>query len=270
MNHHVSTATEPFRAFESRRTWYLPIKSLLDFVVGLTLLILLAPVMILAAVLIKLTSKGPAFFLQTRVGKDGRTFQIIKLRSMRQDAESGTGPVWCREKDDRITPIGHVLRATHIDEFPQLINVIKGDMSLVGPRPERPEFVHKFDLQIEGYSVRTMVRPGITGIAQLRLPPDTDLNSVCNKLEFDQYYVRNVGPWLDFLTLACTCWHFVVSLFDSVVPKAMRVPTQSQVRAELKRLRAAHPAVEPTPTERPEPVRPLHAERALAETAPVR
>lgn len=267
MNHHVSTATEPFRAFESRRAWYLPIKSLCDFVVGLGLLILLAPVIVFAALLVKLTSKGPAFYLQTRVGKDGRSFRIIKLRSMRQDAESGTGAVWCKEKDDRITPIGNLLRATHIDEFPQLINVIKGDMSLVGPRPERPEFVHKFDLQIEGYSVRTMVRPGITGIAQLRLPPDTDLSSVCNKLEFDQYYVRNIGPWLDFITLVCTCWHFVRSLVESVVPNRLRLPTQSQVRTELKRLRVAPPAAEPK--DRPEPARPLHAERALAESAPV-
>src|SRR5690349_4585857 len=165
-------------AVQPRQGWYLPLKSSIDFIIGLALLVLLSPVIAVSALLVKLTSKGPAFYLQTRVGKDGRLFRMIKLRSMREDAEAGTGAVWCRTKDDRITPIGLVLRATHIDEFPQLINVVKGDMSLIGPRPERPEFVREFERDIDGYAERLRIRPGITGIAQLRLPPDTDLDSV--------------------------------------------------------------------------------------------
>lgn len=267
MKHLASKSRDSLSDFESLHGWYLPVKSLIDFVVGLTLLALLSPIILLSAALVKLTSRGPAFYFQTRVGKDGRTFRIIKLRSMRVDAESGTGAVWCKEKDDRITPIGKLLRATHLDEFPQLINVIKGDMSLVGPRPERPEFVHQFELQIEGYSVRTMVRPGITGIAQLRLPPDTDLNSVREKLEFDQYYVRHVSPWLDGLTLVGTGWHFLASLFDSIVPAGMRIPTQDQVRLELSRRRI--PATVHESSDRLEPVLVHHVDRTLAESAPV-
>lgn len=222
---------------QPRQAWYLPLKALFDFVSGLILLVLLSPVILISAVLVKLTSQGPAFYLQTRVGKDGRLFRMIKLRSMRDDAEAGTGAVWCRSQDDRITPIGLVLRATHIDEFPQLINVVKGDMSLIGPRPERPEFVREFERDIDGYAERLRVRPGITGIAQLRLPPDTDLDSVQQKLEFDLYYVRNLGPLLDAVAMVATAVHFSTSLLRWIIPASLRVPEQEQVRAEWERLR---------------------------------
>lgn len=228
-----SSLTIPNQAtMQPLRSWYLPVKCLVDFVVGLTLLVVLSPIIALAAILVKATSPGPAFYFQSRVGKNGKLFWIIKLRSMRHDAEAGTGAVWCTAADDRITPFGRILRATHLDEFPQLLNVVKGDMSLVGPRPERPEFVHKFELQIDGYAGRLLVRPGITGIAQLRLPPDTDLEGVKDKLEFDLYYVRHVSPWLDFVSVVYTGLNFASSMIRALVPASLRVPTQSTVRAE--------------------------------------
>jgi lipopolysaccharide/colanic/teichoic acid biosynthesis glycosyltransferase len=242
----------------------LPLKSLIDFVLGLILLVLLSPVILAAAALVKLTSKGPAFYLQTRVGKDGRPFKIIKLRSMRPDAEAGRGAVWATVDDDRVTPVGRILRSTHIDEFPQLINVVMGDMSLVGPRPERPEFVRTFELQIDHYSSRLRVRPGITGIAQLRLPPDTDLNSVREKLEFDLYYVRHVSPWLDLLTLVGTGWQLVASILDCLVPSWMRIPTQEAVRRDLALPVHAAPAHS---SMHPSPEHPVRAEKPLADTA---
>ncbi len=217
---------------QPRAAWYLPVKSLLDFTLGFILLIVLSPVILLCAALVKLTSKGPAFYTQTRVGKDGRLFKIIKLRSMYQDAEVGTGAVWSTGNDSRITPIGRILRATHLDEFPQLINVVIGDMSLVGPRPERPEFVRGFEMQIDNYAARLLVRPGITGIAQLRLPADTDIRSVCQKLEFDLYYVRHVGPWLDLVAMIATGVQLVASLVSAVVPSRLWIPTQEAVRAD--------------------------------------
>lgn len=227
-----SSLTVPEQAaMQPLHSWYLPVKNLVDFVAGLTLLVVFSPIIALAAILVKTTSRGPAFYLQSRVGKNGKLFWIIKLRSMRHDAETGTGAVWCAAADDRITPFGRILRATHLDEFPQLFNVVKGDMSLVGPRPERPEFVHKFELQIDGYANRLLVRPGITGIAQLRLPPDTDLVSVKDKLEFDLYYVRHVSPWLDFVSVVYTGFNFASSMIRALVPASLRVPTQSAVRA---------------------------------------
>lgn len=194
---------------EPKHAWYLPCKVVLEFAAGLVLLLLLAPVIALAAIAVKLTSSGPAFYSQTRLGRGGRPFRIIKLRTMVHNAESRTGPVWSQAGDPRVTPIGRVLRATHIDEFPQLINVLLGQMSLVGPRPERPEFVRDLEFRLPGYSDRLNVRPGITGIAQLNLPPDRDLNSVRRKLIHDLYYVRYCSPWLDFQVLVFTGWDFV-------------------------------------------------------------
>ncbi len=125
---------------------------------------------------------------------------------MVKNAEGKTGPVWSTKNDPRITPIGKFLRDTHIDEFPQLINVLLGQMALVGPRPERPEIVRELEWRIPNYSERTNVRPGITGLSQLKLPPDTDLDSVRRKQLFDLYYVTQVSAWLDIRILASTMW----------------------------------------------------------------
>jgi lipopolysaccharide/colanic/teichoic acid biosynthesis glycosyltransferase len=139
------------------------------------------------------------------VGKQGVAFTIYKIRTMRIDAEpAGSKPVWAQAKDPRSTPIGAWLRDMHLDELPQLLNVLKGEMSLVGPRPERPEFVVVLKQQIPEYETRLAVRPGITGLAQLNLPPDSDLDSVRKKLQMDRAYIHELSLWLDVRLLVCT------------------------------------------------------------------
>lgn len=187
-----------------RPDWYRAGKRLGDLGLALALLVLSAPVLLLAALLIKVTSRGPAVYSQTRVGENGRPFTIYKLRTMIHNCESLTGARWAIPGDPRITPLGQFLRTCHIDELPQLWNVLRGDMSLVGPRPERPEFIPALERSIPGYAQRLYVRPGITGLAQVQLPPDTDLDSVRRKLACDLFYVREVSAWLDFRILLCT------------------------------------------------------------------
>jgi lipopolysaccharide/colanic/teichoic acid biosynthesis glycosyltransferase len=186
------------------RHWYLPYKSVVDFAGALALLILLGPVILLLAVLVKLTSRGPAFYSQTRVGRWGRPFRIHKLRTMVHDCERLSGVCWSVPGDSRITWFGRFLRRTHLDELPQLWNVVRGEMSLVGPRPERPEFVAQLSKAIPRYKERMHVRPGVTGLAQIQLPADTDLESVRRKLRYDLYYTRWISPWLDLQLLFCT------------------------------------------------------------------
>lgn len=167
-------------------------------VLALLLLVPGLPLMLFLMLIVRLTSRGPGIYRQTRVGLEGRQFQLFKLRSMRSDAEARTGAVWAQlTGDPRVTRFGRFLRATHLDELPQLFNVIKGEMALVGPRPERPEFTHKLALDIPGYMERHSVRPGITGLAQINLPPDTDLDSVRRKLVFDLEYIRNASLLVD-------------------------------------------------------------------------
>ncbi len=162
------------------------------------------PMIALLVVLARLTSRGPGIHRQTRVGKNGRTFTMYKIRTMRQNAEDGTGAVWTAPNDARITPVGRVLRKLHLDELPQLFNVIKGEMHLIGPRPERPEFVHTLARRIPGYWNRLAVPPGITGLAQINLPPDSDLDSVRRKLVLDLDYIRHAGLLLDVRMFFCT------------------------------------------------------------------
>ncbi|HUS58394.1 MAG TPA: sugar transferase, partial [Planctomycetota bacterium] len=148
--------------------------------------------------LVKLTSKGPAFFTQVRVGKDGRLFNMVKLRTMHTNAENRTGPVWARKDDPRITFLGRILRKTHTDEFPQLVNVLRGDMSLIGPRPERPYFVNQFRRSIPLYEHRLAVRPGITGLAQVKHKYDESIEDVKMKLSYDLTYVKSMSWRTDF------------------------------------------------------------------------
>ena len=194
-------------------SWYIPCKRWADSLLAVVLLVLACPVVALAAAFVKLTSRGPAFYRQARVGMHGRTFTLFKLRTMRNDAEAQIGPVWSTENDPRITPLGHLLRRTHIDEFPQLWNVAKGEMSLVGPRLERPEFVAKLDREIPWYRERLQVRPGITGLAQVRLPADASLDCVRRKVVYDLYYVRHVTPWLDFRLMYLTAWRLLKEIY---------------------------------------------------------
>jgi lipopolysaccharide/colanic/teichoic acid biosynthesis glycosyltransferase len=176
----------------------------LDYTLAAGLFVLLLPVMAATAVVVRLTSAGPAVYSQTRVGRGGRVFVIYKFRSMYHDCEKRTGIRWSTKGDPRITPVGRVLRALHLDELPQLVNVLRGDMSLVGPRPERPEIVDGLRESIPGYDVRHAVKPGITGFAQVHLPPDSCLRTVRNKLIYDRHYVTRLGPAMDLYCLACT------------------------------------------------------------------
>jgi len=174
------------------------VKRTLDIIGALILLIPLGPLILALAGLVKLTSKGPAFFTQVRVGKDGRLFNMVKLRTMHTNAENRTGPVWARKDDPRITFLGRILRKTHTDEFPQLVNVLRGDMSLIGPRPERPYFVNQFRRSIPLYEHRLAVRPGITGLAQVKHKYDESIEDVKMKLSYDLTYVKSMSWRTDF------------------------------------------------------------------------
>jgi lipopolysaccharide/colanic/teichoic acid biosynthesis glycosyltransferase len=192
-------------------TWALLGKTMVEWLLALVLLIAAAPFILLAVLAVKLTSRGPAFYSQTRLGRHGRPYTIYKIRTMVHNAEQTTGPRWATPQDPRITSVGGFLRQTHLDELPQLWNVIRGEMSLVGPRPERPEFVTHLEKMIPHYRDRLLVQPGVTGLAQICLPPDTDLDSVCRKLAHDLYYVRHMSPWLDLrLILLTACKMFAV------------------------------------------------------------
>lgn len=148
---------------------------------------------------IKLDSRGPIFYRQERVGQDGRRFLLCKFRSMRQDAEKDTGPVWAREGDDRVTRVGRILRRTRIDELPQFYNVLRGDMSLVGPRPERPMFVEQLSEEIPYYPLRHVIKPGITGWAQINYGYANTLEHTVEKLQYDLFYIKNISWILDLL-----------------------------------------------------------------------
>jgi len=200
---------------QPRHAWFIPCKAAVDFVVALLLLILAAPLILVAALLVKLTSRGPAFYCQVRLGKGGRQFTVYKLRTMVQDAERLTGPIWAVPDDPRVTPLGRFLRWAHVDELPQLLNIILGQMSLIGPRPERPQLVPKLAWALPRYRDRLRIRPGITGIAQLRLPADTDLENVRRKLVYDLYYVRYANPWLDLRILFFTGVRVFVDVFTT-------------------------------------------------------
>jgi len=186
------------------RNRYAEFKRAIDIILALPGVVVAAPIVLLCALLVKLTSRGPAFYLQERVGKDGKIFKIIKLRTMVPNAEAITGPVWAAMNDPRETRIGRFLRRTHLDELPQFWNVLRGDMSLIGPRPERPVFVEKFRREIPHYTARLAVRPGITGWAQVNHPYDRSIDDVRKKLDYDREYIRNMGWRIDLRIIAAT------------------------------------------------------------------
>ncbi|EPR09025.1 sugar transferase [Sphingobium indicum IP26] len=179
-------------------------KRLFDIVASSILLLLTGPVILLAAILVKLDSKGPAFYRQQRVGLYGEEFWIVKLRTMRQDAELTGQAVWAEKDDPRITRLGYWLRKLRIDELPQTWTVLKGEMSFVGPRPERRQFVEDLEQHLRYYAERHMVKPGITGWAQINYPYGASIEDARNKLEYDLYYAKNYTPFLDLLILIQT------------------------------------------------------------------
>ena len=196
--------------FSSGRAISSAAKRLFDIAASSLLLALTAPVIALFALLVKLDSKGPAFFRQTRVGLFGQDFAVIKLRSMRTDAEAN-GAQWATRDDPRVTRLGKFIRKVRIDELPQAWSVLKGEMSFVGPRPERPEFVAGLEEQLPFYAERHMVKPGITGWAQINYPYGASIEDSRHKLEYDLYYAKNYTPFLDLLillqTLRVVLWH---------------------------------------------------------------
>lgn len=182
--------------------WNLVIKRVMDVIGAVAALILFAPVLLAVSALVKVTSPGPVLFRQERMGLDGQAFQMLKFRSMRIDAESETGPVWAQPNDDRRTPIGAFLRRTSLDELPQFWNVLKGEMSLVGPRPERPELIDEFKHRIPHYNARHHAKPGMTGWAQVNgLRGDTDLGE---RIQCDLWYLENWSLWLDLQIMLLT------------------------------------------------------------------
>jgi exopolysaccharide biosynthesis polyprenyl glycosylphosphotransferase len=181
------------------------LKRLSDLLVASVGLILTAIPMAIAAVLIKLTTPGPIFYRQERLGRDSVPFTLLKFRTMRADAESVSGPVWATEDDPRITRLGKYLRKFRIDELPQLWNVFRGEMSLVGPRPERPVFIEKLTEKVPFYAERLLVPPGVTGWAQVNLPYAASIEESRRKLQFDIYYIKNMSFSLDALILLKTC-----------------------------------------------------------------
>lgn len=192
-------------------------KSLVSRLIAMLLLIPGLFVICILMALIRVTSKGPTIFKQKRVGLNGRVFTMYKMRSMRLDAEDGTGPAWSTKGDPRVTPLGRLLRDHHLDELPQLFNVLRGDMDLFGPRPERPEFVQVLEDRVPGYTERLRVRPGISGLAQINLPPDTDVDSVRRKLCLDLEYIDHATFWLDFRMFIATLLRLLGMPGDTVM-----------------------------------------------------
>jgi exopolysaccharide biosynthesis polyprenyl glycosylphosphotransferase len=184
--------------------WEKKLKRLMDIVVSLLILILSAPITILTSIAIKIDSEGPIFFKQERLGQNGKPFNVYKFRSMIKDAEKYTGPVWSTKDDPRVTRMGKFVRKVRIDEIPQMLNVLKGEMSLVGPRPERAFFVEKLSEEIPYYRRRLKVRPGVTGWAQIKHKYDETIDDVKIKLKYDLFYIENMSLRMDFKILLRT------------------------------------------------------------------
>jgi sugar transferase (PEP-CTERM system associated) len=177
------------------------VKRIFDILCSSVLIILAAPVMLITAIVIKLESKGPVFYRQERVGFNSKPFLVTKFRSMRTDAEQDGKPRWATANDSRVTRVGNIIRLIRVDELPQLFNVLTGDMSLVGPRPERPFFVEQLTNEIPYYAVRHSIKPGVTGWAQVRYQYGSTIEDSQEKLQYDLYYVKNHSLFLDFVIL---------------------------------------------------------------------
>lgn len=179
-------------------------KKTFDLLVSVCVLIVASPLLLLTALCIFLEDRGPVFYRQERVGKNGQTFMVLKFRSMRVDAEKAGAPQWAAAKDPRVTRVGRIIRTLRIDEFPQILNVLAGDMSFVGPRPERPYFVERLAAEIPYYDVRHSIKPGITGMAQVRYQYGSSVEDAVQKMQYDLYYVKNNSLFLDLLILIDT------------------------------------------------------------------
>src|SRR5271157_2594665 len=207
------------------------VKAMLDLVVATVLLVLASPIILLCLIAVRLGSKGSPLYSQKRLGSRGRIITIYKIRTMYEDCERNYGPMWSGPGDPRVTPLGRILRATHLDELPQLLNVARGEMSLIGPRPERPEIVVQLERCFPAYRDRLLVRPGLSGLAQIIQGPDTSLHGVQTKLRYDNYYVVNHGFWLDsrigLATLLYLLW-----IPGPIIARIFRFPIYDLLPAE--------------------------------------
>lgn len=204
-NELVSRKDRPSRkALTFRTQSYLLTKRTLDFGAALAVLLLLSPILLTVALLVRLTSRGPVIFSQERLTEGGKIFRMYKFRTMRVDAESGTGPVWAQERDPRVTSVGRFLRLSHLDELPQLINVLTGDMSIVGPRPERPELAAQIEAELPTFRRRLEVKGGITGLAQVSSGYAANMQTYKKKLSYDIQYVKQRSLLLDLAIIAKT------------------------------------------------------------------
>jgi lipopolysaccharide/colanic/teichoic acid biosynthesis glycosyltransferase len=216
----------------SSSSWPVSSKRVVERILIAILLALALPFLAVLALVIRCTSRGPAIYPQTRLGWRDRPFTLYKLRTMEHDCERLTGPCWAIPNDPRVTLVGRFLRTTHMDELPQLWNVIRGEMSLIGPRPERPEIIVKLENAIPRYAERRHVLPGLTGLAQLQLPPDTDLSCVRRKLVYDLHYIETASFWLDCRILAGTVFK-VLGLSCHVLPPIAMVANFDDTEVKL-------------------------------------
>jgi len=206
------------------------IRIFLESLLALLILLVSMPIILIALVLVRATSRGPVIYAHKRLGRHGRVFTIYKIRTMYRDSEPN-GARWCVPGDPRITPVGRLLRWTHVDELPQLINILQGKMSLIGPRPERPELVVQLERVYPEYRRRLNVRPGVTGLAQVLQPPDTNLSMVSSKLSLDFYYIDRCSFWLDLRILLATVPH-VLRVPPETIARMFGFPQISSQRAE--------------------------------------
>jgi lipopolysaccharide/colanic/teichoic acid biosynthesis glycosyltransferase len=219
--------------FPTETRFYQSLKPAVDLITSVFLLPLLLPFIAIAWVLIKLSSRGPGFYVQTRSGLESAPYSIIKIRSMKSDIATAKNTNWASKNDSRITVVGKILRALHLDELPQVFNVIRGEMSLVGPRPERPEVIKSKGLveQVPGYQHRMDLRPGVTGLAQVQLPADSDILSVRHKVYYDLYYLVHQSAWLDFRI--CTATVLKAFLKPATLQKVLMLPSREEVCANF-------------------------------------
>jgi lipopolysaccharide/colanic/teichoic acid biosynthesis glycosyltransferase len=201
---------------EAQGPAYALLKTAIEWPIALLLFLVSLPLIVLLALATKVVSPGPAFYSQIRTGRNGRPFKMHKIRSMTHNCEAKTGPMWSSATDKRVTRIGRFMRDTHIDELPQLWNVLKGEMSLIGPRPERPEVVDQIEQALPRYRERLQAKPGLTGLAQVQLPADTSLEDVRHKLAYDLYYVQEMSLLLDLRIALATVLHLAGLVMNSV------------------------------------------------------
>ena len=219
---------------QGRSTYKVPydrVKAMVEVGISTVLLVLASPIILLCLIAVRLSSKGSPLYSQKRLGSYGRIITIYKIRTMYEDCERHFGPMWSGPGDPRVTPLGRILRATHVDELPQLFNVVRGEISLIGPRPERPEIVAQLERCFPAYRDRLRVPPGLSGLAQILQGPETSLHGVQTKLRYDIHYLDNHGFWLD-LRIALATPLYLVRVPGPIIARVFRFPIFDLLPAE--------------------------------------